>query len=357
MSKSRQKKQQIQEIEEEKEEQQEEQQEVEANRETTTETHHFLKIIELENAGIASVDIKKLVENGYHTVQSVAYATRKSLTEIKGITEAKADKLKDIAGKMAGNMGFVTAIEVQKAREGIIKLSSGSKALDRLLEGGFEAGSIIEIFGEFRTGKTQLCHEICVTAQLPCDQGGGEGRVIYIDTEGTFRPERIQAISEKYHLDSTHVMDNIVYAKAHNTDHQTQLLQYAAALMAETRFAAIVVDSATSLFRTDYSGRAELSARQMHLARFMRSLARLADEFGIVVVVTNQVVANPSGMGFGDNKVPIGGNIMAHASTTRLALRKGRSENRICKIYDSPSLPEAEATFSIKGDGIGDAVE
>lgn len=145
------------------------------------------------------------------------------------------------------------------------------------------------------------------------------------------------------------------------------------------RYALLVVDSATALYRTDYTGRGELSARQMHLARFLRLLLRLADEvyifnilyffiiitifgfqFGVAVIITNQVVAQvDSGpaMFAADTKKPIGGNIIAHASTTRLYLRKGRGETRICKIYDSPCLPESEATFAILPDGVGDAKE
>jgi DNA repair protein RAD51 len=124
------------------------------------------------------------------------------------------------------------------------------------------------------------------------------------------------------------------------------------------RYALLIVDSATALYRTDYSGRGELSARQMHLARFLRTLLRLSDEFGVAVVITNQVVAQVDGaasMFSADPKKPIGGNIIAHASTTRLYLRKGRGETRICKIYDSPCLPESEAMFAINADGIGDA--
>jgi len=313
-------------------------------------------ISKLEASGIAAGDIKKLVESGFHTVESVAYATKKALMAIKGISEAKADKLQQEASKLIP-MGFTTATELHRQRQDIIQITTGSKELDKLLEGGFETGSITEMFGEFRTGKTQLCHQLCVTCQLPLDQGGGEGKALYIDTEGTFRPERLLAIAERYGLNGDDVLDNVAYARAYNSDHQSQLLLQASAMMTENRFALLVVDSATALYRTDYSGRGELSARQMHLARFLRTLMRLADEFGVAVVITNQVVAQVDGsaMFASDPKKPIGGNIMAHASTTRLSLRKGRAETRICKIYDSPCLPEAEAVFSINADGIGDA--
>lgn len=151
------------------------------------------------------------------------------------------------------------------------------------------------------------------------------------------------------------VLDNVAYARAYNSDHQMQLLEQAAAMMSESRFALVVVDSATALFRTDYTGRGELAARQMKLAQFLRRLMRLADEYGVAIVVSNQVVATVDGaLSFGPTSKPIGGNIMAHASQTRLSLRKGRGENRICKVYDSPSLPEGEAVFSITEQGISD---
>jgi len=316
-------------------------------------------IQKLEKHGIPSADIKKLEEAGYYTVESIAYTPKKNLLAIKGISEAKADKIMAEAGKMVP-MGFTTATEFHQKRSEIVQITSGSQELDKLLQGGVETGSITEIFGEFRTGKSQLCHHLAVACQLPIDAGGAEGKCLYIDTEGTFRPERILAVAERYELIGPDVLDNIAYARAYNTDHQTQLLIQASAMMAESRYALLIVDSATSLYRTDYSGRGELSARQMHLARFLRFLLRLADEFGIAVVISNQVVAQVDGamnVFNADPKKPVGGNIMAHASTTRLYLRKGRGETRICKIYDSPCLPESEATFAILPEGIGDAKE
>jgi len=253
-------------------------------------------------------------------------------------------------------MGFSTGTEISAKRKDMVRLSTGSKELDTLLGGGIEACSLTELFGEFRTGKTQLCLQLCVVAQLPISKGGGEGRAMFIDTENTFRPERIEEIAIKYGLDPKETLDNISVARAKNTDHQMQLLIDACSLMAESKYALLIIDSATALYRTDYSGRGELSARQMHLAKFLRMLARLSEEFGIAVVFTNQVVAQVDGnaMFASDPKKPIGGNIVAHASTTRLYFRKGKGEARVCKIYDSPCLPENEASFGIFKDGIGD---
>lgn len=254
-------------------------------------------------------------------------------------------------------MGFTTATEYHRRRSELISITTGSKQLDTLLGGGIETGSITEVFGEFRTGKSQLCHTLAVTCQLPVDMGGGEGKCLYIDTEGTFRPARLLSIAGRYGLDGTVALDNVAYARAYNADHQLELLKVAAAMMAESRFSLLIVDSIMALYRTDFSGRGELSARQTHVAKYMRTLQRLADEFGIAVVMTNQVVAQVdggAGMFNPDPKKPIGGNIIAHASTTRLSLRKGRGPQRICKIYDSPSLPESECIFAIYEDGIGD---
>ncbi|KAF3939465.1 hypothetical protein ABW19_dt0204627 [Dactylella cylindrospora] len=312
-------------------------------------------LAQLEGNGIHARDIKAIVEAGYNTVEAVAYTSKRQLLTIKGISEAKADKIIAEASKLVP-MGFTTATDVHQRRSELISLTTGSKQLDTLLAGGIETGSITEIFGEFRTGKSQLCHTLAVTCQLPFDMGGGEGKCLYIDTEGTFRPVRLLAVARRYGLNGEEVLDNVAYARAYNSDHQLQLLNLAAQMMTETRFALLIVDSATSLYRTDFSGRGDLSARQMHLARFMRQLQRLADEFGIAVVITNQVVAQVDGgaMFNMDPKKPIGGNIIAHASTTRLSLKKGRGETRICKIYDSPCLPESECLFAINEDGIGD---
>ena len=306
----------------------------------------------LEQCGISANDCKKLREAGLCTVESVAYSTKKSLATIKGISEAKVEKLLAEASKLVP-MGFTTATELHQKRKDVIQLTTGSKEFDKMLQGGIETGSITELFGEFRSGskslsllipslffitlnnslsfpETQLCHQLCVTCQLPLAQGGGEGKAMYIDTEGTFRSERLLAIAERYGMNGEAVLDNVAYARAFNSDHQTQLLQQAAAMMSESRYALLVVDSATALYRTDYSGRGELNARQIHLARFLRQLQRLADEYGVAVVITNQVVAMVDGaaMFSAMQSKPIGGNIIAHASTTRLYLRKGKGEDR-----------------------------
>jgi len=315
----------------------------------------YYHVVELEQHGVSHQDCQKLAAAGFCTVQSIAYATMKSLCAVKGISDSKATKLKEIAYKLVP-CTFVTASEELQQRQSMIVLSTGSKELDKLLEGGIETGSLTELYGEFRTGKTQLCHTLCVTAQLPLDQGGGEGKAMYIDTEGTFRPQRLQAIAERYGVDPGCVLENVVYARAHNSEQQKELLKQACALMSEDRFSLLVVDSATALYRTDYMGRGELSERQMQLAQFLRALTRMSAEFGIAVVLTNQVVANPDGMAFAkDATKPIGGNIIAHASHTRLQFKKARGENRVCKVIDSPSIAESEASFSVGAAGIDDA--
>lgn len=311
----------------------------------------------LENSDISDRDVKNLKSCGFHTVESIAYATKKMLCEVKGVSEQKAEKLLQEAMRHC-RMGFTNALEFMAKRQDLITITTGSKALDQLLDGGIESGSITELFGEFRTGKSQLCHTLAVTCQLPVDRGGGEGKCMYIDTEGTFRPQRLVEIAKHYKLDESTVLGNVAVAKCYNTDHQTNLLHEAAAIMSEHRYALIIVDSATHLYRTDFMGRGELASRQQHLARFLRMLQRMSEVYGVACVITNQVVAQVDGAGGAfnpDPRKPIGGNIIAHASTTRLYLKKGKGENRICKIYDSPCLPESETTFAITTSGIADA--
>jgi DNA repair protein RAD51 len=311
-------------------------------------------------------------------------------------------KLKELVKGLVP-MEFQTAADALDDRKAIVNLTTGSVEIDKLLEGGIETGSITEVFGEFRTGKTQLCHTLCITCQMPIDQGGAEGKAMYIDTEGSFRPEKLKLIAERFGLDPVASLENVACARAHNSEHQMELLK-TAAIMSQgkirlplidssffrscrihlplsfllthmtislslsssspssssslDRYALLVVDSATALYRTDYTGRGELSERQMQMGQFLRQLTRLAEEFGVAVFITNQVVSDPGAMSFAkDSTKPIGGNIIAHASTTRLRLRKGRGENRIMQVFDSPSLPEADCQFALSAAGCCDATE
>ncbi|KAK2198204.1 bifunctional Prefoldin/Pescadillo/DNA repair Rad51-transcription factor NusA [Babesia duncani] len=310
----------------------------------------------LLSKGLLPRDIDILKEAGYSTLECLAYVPQRSLLAIKGLSEQKVEKIKGACKELC-DLGFCPASAYFQARENLIKFTTGSSQLDGLLQGGIETGSITEVFGEFKTGKTQLCHTLAVTCQLPVERSGCEGKCLWIDSEGTFRPERIVAIANRFELMPGDCLENIVYAKAHNTDHQMELLVEATTMMAQARFALLIVDSATALYRADYTGRGELAMRQMHLCRFLRALQRIADTFGVAVVITNQVLSRVDPMASffgGSDKVPVGGNIMAHASQTRLFLRNSRGDSRICKIYDSPSLPEGEAVFTVSTGGIDD---
>ena len=205
-------------------------------------------------------------------------ATKKNLCKIKGLSEAKVDKIREAASKLTDS-GFITAAECAVRRQSIYRITTGSKELDKLIGGGIQSMSITEAFGEFRTGKTQISHTLCVAAQLDPAQGGAGGKAAYIDTEGCFRPERIAAIANRFGLDPDEVAENIIYARAFNTEHQMDLITMLAARFAEERgaFRLLVVDSIISLFRTDFCGRGELADRQQKLNAMMARLMKIAE--------------------------------------------------------------------------------
>eukprot|EP01053_Blabericola_migrator_P009025 Blabericola_migrator_1__9024@NODE_47_length_16538_cov_123_101147_g43_i0_p8_GENE_NODE_47_length_16538_cov_123_101147_g43_i0NODE_47_length_16538_cov_123_101147_g43_i0_p8_ORF_typecomplete_len277_score36_60Rad51/PF08423_11/4e65RecA/PF00154_21/6_2e17ATPase/PF06745_13/9_3e15AAA_25/PF13481_6/2_6e11DnaB_C/PF03796_15/0_0075AAA_24/PF13479_6/0_0045HHH_5/PF14520_6/4_1e03HHH_5/PF14520_6/0_076GvpD/PF07088_11/0_38GvpD/PF07088_11/2_6e02_NODE_47_length_16538_cov_123_101147_g43_i01339714227 len=240
---------------------------------TTAESEHSgpLLLEELLAHGFTHRDLQLLREGGFNTVECVAFAPERALIAVKGISDQKCQTLKTACRGLLG-LGFCSATDFLEARENLIRFTTGSVELDRILRGGIETGNITEIAGEFRTGKTQLCHTLAVTCQLPVDLSGGDGRCLWIDTEGTFRPERIVQIATRFDLQVNKVLDNVVYARAFNTDHLLQLLMEAATLMSRSRFALMIVDSIISLYRTEFNGRGELAARQAHLGRCLRAL-------------------------------------------------------------------------------------
>ena len=219
--------------------------------------HAYNEIDKLQAQGINAADIAKLKQAGICTVMAVLMCPRKEIVNIKGISDQKAEKIFEAAQKIE-NGGFCTGLVVVEKRKKIKKITTGSQALNTLLGGGIETQSITEAFGEFRTGKTQLAHTLAVAAQLPVAKGGGGGKVIYIDTEATFRPERIYKIAERFELNPEEVLENILCARAHSVDSLNSLLLQAAALMLEEPFALLIVDSIMAPFRVDFSGRGEL---------------------------------------------------------------------------------------------------
>ncbi len=300
--------------------------------------------------GIGPATAQKLRELGFHTVESVAMATAREL-EPAGIGEKKALAIIR-ATRSSISVSFVRADELLRMRENVLRLTTGSKPLDKLLGGGLETQTITEFYGEYGSGKSQLCHQLCVNVQLPPERGGLNGAALYIDTENTFRTERIVQMARHLGLDPEQVAKNIIYAEAYTSDHQMFLLDNADEVIKENNVRLIIVDSLTSHFRSEYIGRETLAPRQQRLNKHMHKLIRLARAFNAAAVVTNQVMAKPD-VFFGDAVHPIGGHIVAHTSHTRIYLRKAaRGPVRIARLVSSPYLPEGEEIFKITENGI-----
>ncbi|KAF9056596.1 Rad51-domain-containing protein [Panaeolus papilionaceus] len=249
-----------------------------------------------------------------------------------GMSEAKVEKIKEAATKILGS-SFATGVEIQDKRKRVITISTGSKAVDGILGGGLMSQSISEVYGEFRTGKTQLAHTMSVVAQLPPEYGGAAGKVAYIDTEGTFRPDRVRSIAERFGVDGNMALENILYARAFNSEHQMELINECSLRFAEDK---------------DF---------RLLLAQMLSKLTKLSEEYNIAILLTNQVQSDPGAtMTFvaGGALKPIGGHILSHASATRLFLRKGRAEERVAKLVDSPEKPESEASYKLDEGGWAD---
>lgn len=302
--------------------------------------------------GVGEKIAQKLRDAGYSDLMAIAASSSGELSSAIGIGEDIANKI-IYAARSKLKMGFETGVEILKKRKRIGKITTGSKALDKLLGGGVETQAITEAHGAFGSGKTQLSLQLSVNVQLPKERGGLEGKVVFIDTENTFRPERVQQIAVASGLDPQKVLENIFLGRAYNSDHQMLLVEKAVEIIKKENVKLLVVDSVTSAFRSDYTGRGTLANRQQKLNRHLHHLQRLADIYNLAVYVTNQVMARPDIL-FGDPTAPIGGHILGHQATFRLYLRKSKGEKRIAKLIDSPSLPEAETVFAVTSEGIRD---
>jgi DNA repair protein RadA len=307
-------------------------------------------------SGVGPAIAEKLREAGFSSLEAVAVASPMELAATAEIGENVAAKIINSAREAADIGGFVTGEKILERRKEINKLTTGSQSLDALLGGGLETQAMTEFYGEFGSGKTQIAHQLAVNVQLPLEKGGLNGSVIMIDTENTFRPERIKDMAESLELDYEEVLKNIHVARAYNSNHQILLVDKAAELAEELKntpnpVRLLLIDSATAHFRTEYGGRGMLADRQQKLNKHLHEAMRFADLHNAVVMLTNQVQVRPDAF-FGDPTRPIGGHIMGHTATFRIYLRKSKGEKRIARLVDSPNLPEAEAVFSVSTAGI-----
>jgi DNA repair protein RadA len=326
----------------------------ESQEKEVTQTKKKYEFIE-DLPGVGPATAQKLRELGYHTVESLAMATARELEPI-GVGEKKGFAIIEAARSAIG-VNFIRADELLKMRQNVLRLTTGSKALDNILDGGLETQTITEFYGEYGTGKSQICHQLCVNVQLPPERGGLNGSALYVDTENTFRLERIVEMSKHLGLDPENVVKNIIYAEAYTSDHQMFLLENADEIVKANNVKLIIVDSLTAHFRSEYIGREMLATRQQKLNKHMHKLIGLARAFNAVAVVTNQVMAKPD-IFFGDAVQPIGGHIVGHTSHTRIYLRRAaRGPIRIARLVSSPYLPEGEEILKVTENGIEDVSE
>ncbi len=317
---------------------------------------------ELDHVGPATA--QKLKDSGFTTIEAIAVSSPTELATAADIGESTAAKIIIAARQSADIGGFETGDMVLERRKLVGKLSTGCTEFDEMMGGGVDTQAITELYGEFGSGKTQVAHQLAVNVQLPKELGGLGGSVVMIDTENTFRPERIkqmvEGISEKYgqEYDPEEFLKHIHVARAYNSNHQILLVDSAMELANELKdtdmpVRLFIVDSLTAHFRAEYIGRGTLADRQQKLNKHLHGLQKCGDLYNACVIVTNQVMSKPDAF-FGDPTKPIGGHIVGHTATFRLYLRKSKGDKRIVKLVDSPNLPDGESIISVTTPGLRD---
>src|SRR6476469_956839 len=320
-------------------------------------------IIELEIQdieGIGPTTARKLKEAGIVSVMDLAVTSADELAvEINASKESAAAFIiaaqKLLRDSNVLEKEFITADAALEKRRSMLRCSTGSGALDDLLLGGIETQAVTEFYGEFGSGKSQICHTLCATARQPVESGGLDANTIYIDTEGTFRPERVQEIARSRGYDSTQILKSIAVCKVYNSSHLELIIKNLGKYVDDYKAKLVIIDSIISLHRAEFAGRGTLADRQQRLNSIMHKLLRIAEIYNIALVVTNQVQSAPDTF-FGDPTRPTGGNVIGHASTYRVYLKKS-GENRIARMVDSPYHPYGDVRFNVNEKGVDDLEE
>jgi DNA repair protein RadA len=316
-----------------------------------------LDIDSIEEIGLATKD--RLEESGFKSIKDLVVRGPAAISETTGMEMDKAVYLCNKARVRLEELGiidksFITATKLYDKRKKEERISTGSKNLDDLFDGGIETRAVTEIYGEYGTGKTQLCHTLCIMVQKK-SKYEITNKALYIDTENTFRPERIVSIALARNLDPDAALENIIVSKVYNSAHQELIIEEIGPIIDANNVKLLIVDSAVALYRSEYLGRATLSERQQRLNKFMHMLVRIAETYAVAVLATNQIQSSPDAI-FGDAFKPTGGHVVAHTSTYRVYLKRS-GKNRIARMVDSPCHPEREVLFMLSEQGVGDPYE
>jgi DNA repair protein RadA len=317
-----------------------------------------LEIQDIE--GIGPSTTKKLREAGILSVMDLAVAGVEDLAVDINSTKDSAASFIMAAQKLLRESNilekeFITAEAALRKRRSLLRCSTGSGVLDELFLGGIETQAVTEFYGEFGSGKSQICHTLCITAGQPVESGGLDSGVIYVDTEGTFRPERLEQIARERGVDPLHALKNVAVCKVYNSSHLELIVKNLGKYVDDYKAKLVIIDSIISLHRAEFAGRGTLADRQQRLNSIMHKLLRIAEIYNIALVVTNQVQSAPDTF-FGDPTRPTGGNVIGHASTYRVYLKKS-GENRIARMVDSPYHPYGDVRFTVNEKGVDDLEE
>jgi DNA repair protein RadA len=312
----------------------------------------------IEEIGPATRD--RLEEAGIKSIKDLVVRGPVDVAESTGMEMEKSVQLCNKARIRLEELGiidksFVTATKLYDKRKQEERISTGSKNLDNLFEGGIETRAVTEIYGEYGTGKTQICHTLCLMVQQKKSKNRLNHRALYIDTENTFRPERIVSIALARNLDPFKALENIIVGKAYNSAHQELIIEQTGPIIDANNVKLLIVDSAVAHYRSEFLGRATLSERQQRLNKFMHMLLRIAETYDIAILATNQIQSSPDAI-FGDPFKPTGGHVVAHTSTYRVYLKRS-GKNRIARMVDSPYHPEREVLFTLTEQGVTDPDE
>ena len=295
--------------------------------------------------------VQKIVRSGINTVGDLARQTPNQLAEQSGVGEDTCEKYIAIALDMV-NEGYITGAQLWERIKNNKRLTTGSRAVDEIIQGGIEEHTTTEVSGENGAGKSQLMHMLAINAQLPVEEGGLGGKVVWIDTENTLRPDRIHQICVNRGYDTEEILNGIIYEEAFTALHQKTIVSKLPRTCHDHNVKLVIVDSMMAHLRSEYIGRGTLANRQNILGDILQRLGKIAQAHNLTVIYTNQVMDKP--IAYGNPQTAIGGHVMGHASTLRLNIKKGRQGTRVMQIKKSPYLPELEAPFRITEKGIED---